>query len=342
MSQPWTLTVFTDCGDTSGYDRLRRCKAVVDEVFSAITDTRVRYLLPDGCEPGSLVDKRAEIKHFNESGLQAIVHACKPGDGPILIDSNQLDETGQQVLRAAGYCLVQFTDGPLFDHFTASLVIDSSPAALSAQYVGEPDTVFLLGPVYFPLRNTVREVAPRDEQPDEAKHLLIAFGGSDTEDTAARVLQIAREDDFWTQITVILGPGYRGTLKEANTASDRVEILRDPADFAGNVRHADLAVCDAGLTAWDIAWLGVPMLQLVVSDDQLLNASTFSNSQAAVNLGKLDEFDADWIRQALAEVRTDKLLRTMLADNGKALFDGHGAERIAQEIAHLWLRWNNG
>ncbi|MCB2211520.1 hypothetical protein KQI52_05355 [bacterium] len=238
--------------------------------------------------------------------------------------------------------MILFEDGPRHDHYSASLVIDSSPAALSAQFAGEPDTVFLLGPVYVPLRRDVRDTGSRDEQPDHAKHLLLTFGGNDPGDASSQVLRTVRDDDNWSSITAVLGPGYRGSLNEASTNSDRVTILRDPADYTEHFRQADLALCDAGMTAWEFAWLGVPMLQWVVSDDQLLNASTFTDSQAAVNLGKLDEFDAEWVHQALAEVRTDKLLRAMLVDNAKALFDGHGAERIAQEIVHLWQRWNNG
>jgi RimJ/RimL family protein N-acetyltransferase len=91
--------------------------------------------------------------------------------------------------------------------------------------------------------------------------------------------------------------------------------------------RADLAICAGGTTAWELSFLGVPMLVLVLAENQRTNAERLAATGAAVHtsIARL----ADDLRTLL----TDAPRRTEMSRRARALVDGLGMFRV-------WLRMN--
>ena len=62
---------------------------------------------------------------------------------------------------------------------------------------------------------------------------------------------------------------------------------------------ADLAVSAAGTTCWELAFMGLPMLLVVLADNQRPNATCLDELGVAGNLGWHGELSEDKVRAAV-------------------------------------------
>lgn len=176
---------------------------------------------------------------------------------------NDILDTGaayMERLRAGGVRCVNFEDeGP--GAALADLVIN-------ALYERGASTEHLrCGPEYFCLRDEFLN-ARRNPLRPQTRTVLITFGGTDHSDATRRVLDIIEPicRAFGIAIRVVAGPGY--AHKESTEA--RVRELGNPLlefTWATNVMSrmmegADLAICSAGRTVYELAHMRVPGMVL--------------------------------------------------------------------------------
>lgn len=127
------------------------------------------------------------------------------------------------------------------------------------------------GPDYFCLRDEFVNAARNPLRP-EARTLLISFGGTDQHNATLRVLNIVEPicRAFGIAIRIVAGPGY--AHKEALEA--RLKELENPLiefTWATNIMSrmmegADLAICSAGRTVYELAHMRVPGIVLAAHE----------------------------------------------------------------------------
>lgn len=215
--------------------------------------------------------------------------------------------------------------------------------AIILPYAGARESRFapqtLAGPRYFIVPRGWGSSPARDtDQP--VRCLLVTMGGSDPQRLTARALdaieRVAGPD--WT-IRVVIGPAFASDLTEAirvrSQSDPRIEPIEAPPSLASEMASADLAIASTGLTKYELAWAGVPSLQ--ISIDRIhadLNAD-FELEGTAIHLGAADEVDAATIAGALAALASDTPRRAAMGRRGRALVDGNGGARVAQVIREL-------
>jgi UDP-2,4-diacetamido-2,4,6-trideoxy-beta-L-altropyranose hydrolase len=102
--------------------------------------------------------------------------------------------------------------------------------------------------------------------------------------------------------------------------------------MAALMAGADLAIAGAGTTTWELAYMGVPTLLVVLADNQEALAAAMAEAGACVNLGwhhALREATTTAIVQAL---RVDAARRRQLGAVGHAKVDGQGGRRILEAM----------
>ena len=335
MSTEWALTVRADANHTIGYGHVMRSLAIAESVAEA-GDVRIRYAVSGESKTAPIEERGFALSRVSDLSVAASLRTFNPEDGPLLLDTYAVQEDDLDALRCAGYAVALVDDGCRLRSYSANIVVDPSPGALTQPYKGDGDTRFLLGAAYFPLRRALRDRIPGAVPPSRVQRVLVTLGGSDPDDATTRIVEALKGQDDVQEITVVLGPSYDGQTQEG--VHGAIRVIRDPDDYADLVAAAALVITSAGGSALECAALGRPLLVLVLSDDQCPNALALGEAGAAVSLGELPTFDGGRLRAALAHLLAEPARREQLGRNGSVLVDGQGAARVARAIKTLWDR----
>lgn len=129
----------------------------------------------------------------------------------------------------------------------------------------------LAGPEYFCLRDEFVNAA-RNPLRDEVKTLLITFGGTDQFDCTRRVLDIVEPicRQKGMAIRIVAGPGYahREAMEKhlAELGNPLVEFAWATNIMSRRMEGADLAICSAGRTVYELAHMRVPAIVLATHE----------------------------------------------------------------------------
>jgi UDP-2,4-diacetamido-2,4,6-trideoxy-beta-L-altropyranose hydrolase len=96
------------------------------------------------------------------------------------------------------------------------------------------------------------------------------------------------------------------------------------------MRWADIAISAAGGACWELAYLGVPTILIVISSDQAANASAMADHHAAISLGWHANLSEHYIANATRSLSGNADLRRAMSQCGQRLVDGRGAARVVE------------
>ncbi|MFT3694221.1 MAG: hypothetical protein QM831_13835 [Kofleriaceae bacterium] len=137
----------------------------------------------------------------------------------------------------------------------------------------------LLGRHYLMLRREIRKFTRGSCRPMNMSRLrvIVTFGGSDPPDATSRTLRLLPADRP-LELVVIAGPGYthndalRDAVAHAVDQGHTVDLRRAPDDPGALFVSADAAICSAGGTLGELAYLGCPALAYAIASDQIVPA----------------------------------------------------------------------
>ncbi len=166
--------------------------------------------------------------------------------------------------------------------------------------------------------------------------VLISMGGTDPLGLTLPVVDALAKLPPIFSATVVLGPGAPSLLEnEIGKVAPRFEIIRAPNDLPRLMAEADLGVISFGVTAYELAAMGVPALYLCLTADHALSASAFERAGMGVSLGVASEINDMIIAGAVQSLLGDGERRRAMAAAGRMNLDGRGAIRVAERIARL-------
>jgi spore coat polysaccharide biosynthesis predicted glycosyltransferase SpsG len=160
------------------------------------------------------------------------------------------------------------------------------------------------------------------------------LGGADDDNVNLKILAAlakARLPDV--EVAVIIGPVNPHRLAVETFASSLdfpVQIVSNPANVAEWMVWADVGVAAAGITTWEMAFLGLPMLLLSAMANQIPIAEGFQDAGAAVNLGWHENMTALGIADEISALFRSVGRRATMSDRARALVDGCGAARVVE------------
>jgi len=188
---------------------------------------------------------------------------------PDLVVNDMLDTDAAYIrrLKEAGIRVVNFEDeGP--GAAEADLVIN----ALYSDTRRDPR--FLYGPRYFCLRDEFASGCRNVFRP-QARTLLISFGGTDHSDLTRKTLDVVEPlcRERGMDIRVVAGPGYahREALERhlAELANPRLIFTHATNVMSRMMEGADLAICSAGRTVYELAHMRVPAVVMAHHEREL-------------------------------------------------------------------------
>ncbi len=263
----------------------------------------------------------------------------------VVIDGYLFGAAYQRQLKTHGCQVLCVDDYVHTDHYYADVVLNQNAYADAERYnAREPDTRLLMGPRYALLRREFLHRAHdrRRSIPRNASRILATLGGGDPRNATAKVIDsLQRLGAVPLLVRVVVGGSHsRGESMESSSTSSRcpIEIIHDATNLADLMSWSDLAISGAGVTALELAFMGVPILTLVIAGNQLRAAESLDRHHVAMNLGPVESVGIDELATAVVRLANDHERRLRMSEAGQRLVDGYGAYRVLQSLGLATLR----
>ncbi|MDD5075395.1 MAG: GNAT family N-acetyltransferase, partial [Candidatus Peribacteraceae bacterium] len=166
------------------------------------------------------------------------------------------------------------------------------------------------------------------------------LGGADPENVTRTVIDaLAALED--AKVKVIIGGAnpHRDSVKAACKGAG-MDLIVDAPEMHALMTWADMAVSAGGTTCYELACMGVPMITIVLAENQRAVAEGIAREGAGIDVGWHAKVTTRAVEQAARTLSGQKKERTRMARTGEALVDGHGAARVCRTLLDepLWLR----
>lgn len=264
----------------------------------------------------------------------------KGGEGAydaVVVDDYSLP--GEWIAELASQIPVMVVDDWMRERVLATVLLNPNLGADRADYADSEATTWLMGCDYALIRRAVRASKLAAVRPTRSTQaVLVTLGGSDPGGHTPAVVAALTGLSWYArggEITVILGASYAGPHP---LPIERVTVLRDPADFVERCAMADLVICGAGTTSYELALLQRPFLPLALVDNQERVVSEWA--KRGVGNG-LSVRQPDWLVSLMQEtvpLLEDPEARVGLSAAVAQMVDGRGVERVLGALRTLKAR----
>lgn len=320
------IAIRADSNSEIGFGHLMRTQALAWQLEKL--GARVIFLTrnPENIKGFEVIGLLGEGEQEEDELVAELVRSC--GAGMLIIDSYAY---GQERLERMG-CLPVLTvyiDDLNRHSFMVDFVVNGNLYAPELDYQGKAR--FLLGRRYLLLGSEYKGVPLRRVNP-EVRNILLTFGGADVINFTGTILGLLRRyprlDDFHWE--VVIGPvnRYRDHLEREFGGHQNINLHFNPR-IKELMDFCDISISAAGSTTYELAACGVPPLLVVTADNQLRLAEAAARQGVAVNLGWHERLMEGMLFQGLDSLVEKAAVRQGMADRGQRIFDGRGAERVA-------------
>lgn len=336
------LTIRTDCSPTIGTGHVMRMIAL-GQAWRALGGS-VRFVgetspLNDRLAAEGFETFQVPSIHPDIADLETLLEQTAPGDR-IALDGYHFDVGYQRALRLAGRKVLVMDDVCHRPEYDADILLNQNSDAQQYDYTVNADALRLLGTRYILLRKEFLDCRPRERAfRDKVNTVLITMGGADPSNTTPRILDALDRIGDVRNIIVVAGaanPHLRQLRERISRMCTTCELLVNVTDMPSLMTRADLAVSAAGSTCWELCLLSVPLVAMIVADNQHGIAHVLKSESIAPVLDT--SATVEDIATVLGSVIADRERRQAMADAGNRMVDGKGAARVANALYALGIR----
>lgn len=279
-------------------------------------------------EPGSLADAQetAALAHQFEANW-------------VVVDGYQFGSEYQQTIKNSGLNLLFIDDYGHAEHYYADVVLNQNISAEEEWYQHrEPYTQLLLGTRYTLLRREFWQWQGWQRTvPPVAKKVLVTLGGADPDNVTLKViqsLQIVEVEEL--EAVVVVGgsnPHYENLKMAVQDSRYPIQLQRNVTNMPELMAWADVAISAGGSTCWELAFMGLPSILLILAENQRAIAEKLATLNLAVNLGWHQDVESQNIAQNLSTVLRSAEQRRNMSKLSQKIVDGKGADSVVRNLA---------
>lgn len=267
----------------------------------------------------------------------------------LVLDGYHFGPDYQREMRETGPRLLVMDDMAHWPSYHADVIVNQNLGAEKGAYACGEGTRLLLGPRYALLREEfLRWRDWKRSIPRLGRKVLVTLGAGDPDNQTAKVLRaLARLasdglpptetfgglDDLET--VAVIGPlNPRGEALHAVGEGSRLNVSfqRSPEDLSPWMAWADVAVSGGGSTCWELAFMGLPNLVLVLAENQRAVAHHLEAAGVSRSLGLSSQVSEERLAAEIESLFEGEDARRRMSEKGRDLVDGGGAARICREL----------
>jgi len=255
----------------------------------------------------------------------------------LVLDGYHFDEAYQQQVKSAGSRLLVIDDIAHLKHYYADIVLNQNLCAEQMHYSCEPYTHLLLGTRYVLLRREF--LAWKDWErkiPKIARRVLVTLGGSDPENHTLKVIEALQNVDIpGLEATAVIGASNpnASTLEYAATQS-RIpfRLVHDAKNMPELMAWADVAVSGGGTSAWELLFMEMPTLFLMLANNQQHIVEYIESQELGKNLGQAEDISSTLLTEAITSFAKDLNRRATISQRTRQVVDGQGIHRATRSM----------
>jgi spore coat polysaccharide biosynthesis predicted glycosyltransferase SpsG len=166
--------------------------------------------------------------------------------------------------------------------------------------------------------------------------VLVTLGGADPNNCTEKVVEaLGQLEREMLHCTVVIGesnPHKSSIRAAAERAGIPIDLRTNISDMASVMAEHDVAVSAGGSTCWELAFMGIPNVILVLAENQRGIAEGLEERGTAVNLGWHEAVGKEEIACQVTELIQEDDQRLEMARKAQNLVDGQGARCVLQEM----------
>ncbi|HUH73457.1 MAG TPA: hypothetical protein VLZ75_03520 [Chitinophagales bacterium] len=321
-----------DAGKTSGYGHLNRCISLA-ELFSKKRH-RVFFLIKSD-DRDSVISTLKNYNFIGENYLFLENNISKTEDVNLLaeyynsvydflvLDHYAHDFEYQVTLKNAAVRWAQF-DYKCTDTILSDLVINTNPSATALNYINlsNTNTKLCLGAEFAIINENIRLTVPEQIE----NHVLISFGaGTYPVEIINLINEIIKQPGFIYHI-VSKDP----KLENLIDFKSNINLYLNIDDVSNIYRICEIGFVAGGITAYELAYLNIPLIIIPFADNQIVNAAAFEEIGLALSFLSPEIFSKYLNNSSLKKIKIE------LSKIKKSItIDGRGCERIVNECIEL-------
>lgn len=312
-----------------GMGHVFRCLALAKAIETRWPGASIHFHLMEG------LDGTRQVQQVRPDNCQTLKpHELPQGPWDLLVvDRLEVPPLIVKQLRSTARVLVSLDDTGA-GHYEACIAFNGLYHCKVHRPTGSRTKSFF-GPEYLIL-NPAFCAQPYEVRP-ELCDLLLTQGGSDTygliPKLAARLKPWLRRQNQAT-LHIHIGPAFRfhAELDRILTqipSACRHEKIPDMASFMAGM---DLAISAAGMTAWELAAVGVPSILITGEAKELETSAELEKKGCCINLGEYSDADTSALEKSLDSLKHITRRQDMSRLARRAV-DGKAIERILDQVS---------
>lgn len=244
----------------------------------------------------------------------------------------------QRIIKDARLSLLFIDDYGHAEHYYADFVLNQNVYAHEGFYQNrESYTKLLLGTKYALLRREFWQWQGWEREiPPVARKILVTLGGADPDNVTLRVIQAFQEVTVEElEVVVVVGgsnPHYEKLLAAVEKSGVSIELRRNVTNMPELMAWADVAIAAGGSTVWELIFMNLPTLIIILADNQLINTKKLSQLGAVFNLGWHQNISTPQLKAEIVKFLSLGNLRSEICQSIRGLVDGCGAKSIVKLI----------
>ena len=298
-------------------DDLRRC--IIDEDFDFIP---IEMPHPDTNDLGFTLDMLSAVS--NQQSDTSIW---------LVLDGYHFTPDYQKTIRDSGYHLLVIDDCNHLPYYNTDILLNQNINAQDYKYSCDENTTQLLGCKYTLLRREFLKYKDcKREIPEKARKILVTMGGGDPDNVTLKVIKALNSlNDSEIEVKIVVGPAnpnINSLEKELRLSPFTFHLLLNVSNMPELMAWADIAISAGGSTCWELTFMQLPYLVIILSDNQEQIAKGVGEARAALNCGWFDDLSENLLSNYIKQIIEDSSTRKKYVEKGMELLDGFGAERV--------------